>query len=29
LEDRDSTVLTQIATVQHDAKTGRLFIVGE
>jgi hypothetical protein len=29
LEDRDSKVLTQIATVQHDVKTGRLFIVGK
>jgi hypothetical protein len=29
LEDRDSKVITQIGTVQHDVKTGRLFIVGK
>jgi hypothetical protein len=29
LEDRDSKVLAQIGTVLHDAKTGRLFIVGK
>ncbi|KAE9372007.1 calcium-dependent phosphotriesterase [Stipitochalara longipes BDJ] len=28
LEDRDKKVLTQISTIQHDVKTGRLFIVG-
>ncbi|KAH8781894.1 serum paraoxonase/arylesterase-like protein [Hyaloscypha finlandica] len=28
LEDRDMKVLTQIGTIQHDVKTGRLFIVG-
>jgi hypothetical protein len=29
LEDRDMKVLTQIGTIQHDVKTGRLFIVGK
>lgn len=29
LEDRDMKVITQIATIQHDVKTGRLFIVGK
>jgi hypothetical protein len=29
LEDRDMEVLEQISTVQHDIKTGRLFIGGE
>jgi len=29
LEDRDKKIMTQIATIQHDVKTGRLFIVGK
>jgi hypothetical protein len=29
LENRDKKVFSQIGTVQHDVKTGRLFIVGK